>query len=441
MPTLVEQLVQEHLGGSLPPDFIELTRSIDDEHEEVQDFVRRYFRTMGLAGFRPQDFSWPMAFQLARSLGGLRPGAWGGVPPPVTQAGRNQRFDDYVANNPWWSPRPGASFLDVGCGFPPVTTLDTATRFPELQVTGMDPAFGLYLVYDEAGDYACFDRDSSLRFCYAGNSQAARTAKLYRDLEATRARFAALRERLALLLPAGDEPAEVEEGSCRIIREPIAAYETDQVHFFEGAIGSASVISADFVRCASVLMYFDRAWRDEARRWLGQLLRPGGVLLHGGSSPVQRSQQYFVWRREGARLVPKEFAISPSNLRPVADLPFVSWAEDSDEWSLACALLTPIWTSDTRFRADFDAAHDALLIELDYCRRRLDGFLGPPPESQTPQKAQAALAELDDRIDRDGWVQRAAEVFRRSTGKNAWRNSIGHLAVDPLEWGWGQIDL
>lgn len=36
MPTLVEQLAAQHLGGPLPADFIETMRPLDDEREEVQ---------------------------------------------------------------------------------------------------------------------------------------------------------------------------------------------------------------------------------------------------------------------------------------------------------------------------------------------------------------------------------------------------------------------
>src|SRR5687767_3228186 len=111
MPTLIEQLAQQHLGGPLPPDFIDLTRSIDHEREEVQVFVRRTFLYLEMAAYRPQDFSWSFAFFLARNVPGLLRGAWSGAPPPITQTGRNLRFDDYAASNPWWAPTPSARFL------------------------------------------------------------------------------------------------------------------------------------------------------------------------------------------------------------------------------------------------------------------------------------------------------------------------------------------
>jgi hypothetical protein len=72
-------------------------------------------------------------------------------------------MDAYLAHNPWHRPGREPVLLDLGCGFPPVTALDSATTLPGWRVIGVDPSFDRYLVYD-GDDYACFDVEGLLRF-------------------------------------------------------------------------------------------------------------------------------------------------------------------------------------------------------------------------------------------------------------------------------------
>lgn len=82
-------------------------------------------------------------------------------------SGRHRKLDQYVAGgNPWQEPSGEGVFVDLGCGFPPFTTVETAQRLRDWRVVGVDPAFGRYLVYDADGAYACFDARRHLR--YAG---------------------------------------------------------------------------------------------------------------------------------------------------------------------------------------------------------------------------------------------------------------------------------
>lgn len=66
-----------------------------------------------------------------------------------------------------------------------------------------------------------------------------------------------------------------------------------------------------------------------------------------------------------------------------------------------------------------------------------DGVLGMAM-GESPAEFHAALRTIDERLDTGGWVDRAAEVLR-GAGKRAWRNSTGHLAVDPVQWGWTAV--
>ncbi len=58
-----------------------------------------------------------------------------------------------MTSNPWWQCPQSGTLLDVGCGFPPLTTVETAQKLPDWHVTGADPVILHWIVYDERGDY------------------------------------------------------------------------------------------------------------------------------------------------------------------------------------------------------------------------------------------------------------------------------------------------
>jgi SAM-dependent methyltransferase len=350
------------------------------------------------------------------------------------------RYDDYLEHNPWLPVRAGMRFLDVGCGFPPFTTIDTAQRFPAVEIEGIDPAFGRYLVYDEQGIYACIADDGALRFIGAENATPERMQQMWGDRDTAGARFAALTARLQPLLPPGDGFAEASDGSCRIVRAPIEQYASANLTLREAAIGATDVTPADVIRCMAVMIYFDRPFRDRARAWAGRTLREGGIFLHGGNSAPYGTHRYGVWQREGDRLIPREFAISADSLRPLLGVPWYTFQDGEEEATLRAELLGALWSQDHAFRDDFDRAVDAAAVPLGFARRP-DGHLGGRQVTLGPAEYRTALVTLDETLMAGGWVERAAEVVQRATGKRAWRNSIGHLAVDPLEWGWGPVAL
>lgn len=179
---------------------------------DAQALADRVFRLMRMAQFEPTDLSlftaWAIGFSAPRTV----PSAWNNAVPPVTMAGRHHKLDDYIAGNSWHQPHDEPVLVDLGCGFPPFTTVESAVRLPGWQVIGVDPSFSRYLVYDERGDYACVDDDGRVGYY--------RTATVDPDPAATRARFRRLLDRLLPLLPAEDngELHEVEHGGAWLAR-------------------------------------------------------------------------------------------------------------------------------------------------------------------------------------------------------------------------------
>lgn len=439
MPTLTELLASRHLGGPLAPDAIELMRPLDGAREEVHACLRRAFRWMEQAQFRPEDFSLALASFFAVQMPNVLPGMWGGMVPPITTAGRHAPLDAFVAANPYLELTGGGRFLDVGCGFPPLTALDTAERFPGLEVTAIDPAFGTYLVYDELGDYAYLDAAGDVRFVTGGAITPERRAALYRDMPATRARFATLRDRLLPLLPTGDGPAEASDEQGRLVRRPIAQYTRPNLRFLERGIGAEGLEPADVVRVMNVLLYFPRSFAAETRAWAARLLRPGGLFISGYNAPLGENSMYFVWRREGEALVPLEFAFDATLLRALSPA-FFGYRDDEEERSLLCQVLAAL-AGEEAFVAARDVAFDAALAETGLASRRADGFLGGLPPNADPAWVRGAWRAFEARLRDEGWPERAAEALRAATGRRAWRNAVGHLAVDPGEWGWAPVPV
>lgn len=438
MSALIEQLAQQHLRGALPASVVELLRPLDNEGPDVVACVRRAFALMERAHFRPEDFSRGLAWAFSQIGSGL-PAAWGGMIPQVTFPGRLATLDEYLAVNPWGTLPPGGTLLDIGCGFPPHTTVDSARRFPDAHVLGIDPMLADCLVYDTSGDYACFATDGTLRYFQAGDETPERYAALVAEPEATHARFTALRDDLLPFLPAGTDYAETQRSNGRIVRSPLAAYTTAQLEFRDAAIGSEGIPLVDVARCMNVLLYFDDAYADAARRWVHGLLKPGGLLLHGVCQPLYGHYRYFVWRREQSALVPREFALSLDGLRSMLPIDWYSLHDSDREGRTRADVLGALWSADPQFRHAFDRALDAILAEADFHARGPDGVLGMAM-GKSPAEFRDALHIIDERLNAGGWAERAAAVLRR-TGKDAWQNAAGHLAVDPLQWGWTPVTV
>ena len=141
-------------------------------------------------------------------------------------------MDAYLAHNPWHRPGREPVLLDLGCGFPPVTALDSATTLPGWRVIGDDPSFDRYFVYDGA-DYACFDVEGLLRF-FPDRHHGGRSG-----------------------------PDAMAHRGARLVLNPLRHYERDNLRLTHGEIGSVDIEGGvDVIRCMNVLMYFDHAFEN-----------------------------------------------------------------------------------------------------------------------------------------------------------------------------------
>jgi hypothetical protein len=156
-----------------------LLKQAQHQRPEVRDFLERGFRLMALTKFDPRDLSPTVARFFAIFAPSILPTAWGGIVPPLTMPGRHKKIDAYLRSHPWASFEPGTVLLDLGCGFPPQTSMDAADAFPEWQIVGANPSFEPYLLYDERENYTSFDSNGKLRYFQA--SRPTEFPQLYSD--------------------------------------------------------------------------------------------------------------------------------------------------------------------------------------------------------------------------------------------------------------------
>jgi len=86
---------------------------------------------------------------------------------------------------------------------------------------------------------------------------------------------------------------------------------------------------------------------------------------------------------------------------------------------------------DPGFFPDFSARLDALHEQHQVCPRRPDGYLGDTPEIPGDELVRRSLAIMRT-VEEEHYVDRAVKSLR-TTGFDAWRNEVGHVAFTPRQ--------
>jgi SAM-dependent methyltransferase len=419
----VEELCDRHLGARPSETTLLLLKDAEQQRPEVRDFLERAFRLMAISKFDVHDFTPFMARFFTVAAPGILPGAWGGMVPPFTLPGRHKKIDAYLRANQWAKFEPGTLMLDVGCGFPPQTSIEAAEAFPDWRIVGVDPTFEQYILYDERENYACFDRAGNLRYFQA--SRPGEFFNLYSDRNATIQHFSQAFAQLLPTLPVDDgKLCTVEQDGKRLVRHPMNAYERPNLTFVKGGFGSTDLPPAEVVRSFNVLIYYDADFRRAAEKWAAQVLRPGGLFICGRDDSETFNAHYSVYRNEGGRLVEKEFAFGLETIRH--GVWFTIHDGERETWRLA--ELLGILRSDRDFLRDYDARLDALLAKNRMAIRDENGHLAEPPDIDMA-RALPAYHEITQTLEAE-FADRAISVLQQA-GLHAWRNPVGHLAVAP----------
>jgi hypothetical protein len=230
----VDGLNQSFFSGRLSPAVVESLSALPVARDDVRAFVERMFRTMTGSGFDASDVSVLQGQILGSLLSRLLPETWAGRVPPVTVAGRHSKIDELVQRVVDPDGRGGRLFVDMACGFPPVTSVDTANALSGWEIVGLDLALPAYLVHDDRTNYAVFDEDRCATYFQSGpGSGAADWLKLMQDWEDSRRYFETLLQTLL------DERAR-QGSNADTFEHQGAKLETNPPHLYERPTSTSS---------------------------------------------------------------------------------------------------------------------------------------------------------------------------------------------------------
>jgi hypothetical protein len=420
-------LVEQYLGAPLPQN---LAASINYQKlpADTQAFLRRMLILMKRAGYGVEQFNLALMRWISVTIPTNLPRAWGGRIPPITLPGRHQKLDAYVAHE-YRPPFANAPvYVDIGCGFPPVTTADTARALPDWQIYGVDRSFADYVLYDETGHYACFDHNGEFQYFQASMDPSGRA--LCEDPSGTRRRFESLYADLIPRLPESDENVSqsVEKDGNRLIQNHKLDFETDNLTLIKKDLIELDLPAATVIRCMNILIYFDSPSRKKMLSHAGELLGDEGMLIVG-TNGYGIQTRYAVYRKNSDGLSPTEFAFSLDNLGHIVFMPWFTMHEHDPE-AMLLAGLAGTARRDRQFWQSFSGRLDELLKTQGVCARGSDGFLQPLTEELTLveyfQKNVAIWRQLED----EGYPGRAVEALERA-GYKSWINGVGDIAIEP----------
>ena len=421
--TLVAQQFGARLPGHMAAGF-----SLTALHPHARQFIVRMFPLMKRAGFQITDFTPYLVRTLSTMVPSVLPFAWGGRIPPLTVANRHKELDAYVAHYCCPEKDEAPVFVDIGCGFPPVTTAETAARFKHWRVYGIDRFFAEYVLYDREGHYCCFDGQGNFQYYQPRMTPGGRA--MYQNPAATRQHFETLFGQMRLLLDDADDLSSqtVHVDGSRLIRHHIRDYETGNLQFIESDAANLELPPARVIRCMNMLVYFTVQTRRKLLRQAGRMLAEEGILI-AGTNGFTIDGRYTVYRKKDGGIVPDEFAFGMDNLRTLWLMPWFTIHADDPE-AMLLARLTGAIRSDRWFWPQFSARVDELLEAHQICRRQDDGFL----HFQNMETPWIVLLQKHGRIwaqiAQEGYPEGALEALSRA-GYTAWKNPVGDIAVRP----------
>ena len=416
----VQQLNETYFNGKLSPAFQERLQLLPVDRPDVFAFTERMFKYIVQSGIPARDMCTMLGDILGTLLARILPGAWEGRVPPITIPGRHAMIDSYLKNNPWIN-NDNKSMLDIGCGFPPYTTLETAANFPDWHITGVDPSLPYYLLHDEHGNYATLDESKNTTYFQPAVPTVENWNALLKDSNATRDRFESL---LTLMLSRTEE----QNGEYpRLAINPIKSYETDRLSFLTGKIGEVNLEPKDVIRCFNVLFYFDDSFYEAALEWFQEQLAEGGILLIGGNWAVSTESYYNVYQKVNGLLISREFCFGLDCICPVG---IVTWYANHDDYRQAAILanFVKIIREDQDFMSRFYEFYDEKRRQYGICPRDENGYYGMVDPTISPQELWLNARKLLDDLNASGFNKQAVDVLLAS-GLNARVNEVGHISV------------
>jgi hypothetical protein len=421
-------LVSEYLGGDLSH---ELAEGVEFSilSSAAQDFILRTLRLMRQAGQSATDFSPYHTWELSTVIPRILPDSLGGIIPPFTNPGRHTVFDKYIRKKLSVPRDQKAVLIDIGCGFPPLTTIDTSRNLPDWKVFGIDQRFAPFVVIDPDGHYGCFSKDGTFQYMQP-RFGAPDTNNFYTDHISTQNRFKTAFDKLCPLLKTADNTnGSYEKDGYKLTQNPIKEFETEQLTFHEADIEKCQLPFAHVVRCMNVLVYFKAQDRMRMIAQAGRKLQEGGIFMAGTNHGSGSYRRYVIYQKQGDHLLPTEFAFSIDVLRSLSVVPWFTIHDDDTEATLLAELAYCI-RSNSDYWHKFSARVDFLFEQHDICLRNNKGFLEDPKVPKPRQEQRKLHSDLWQKVKCEGFIGGAVDALC-TAGYNGFENVVGDIAIRP----------
>jgi hypothetical protein len=421
-------LVAHYLGGQLPERMASAI-SFPALPADVKRFITRMLTLMRKAAFPVTDFTPVLIWQLSNIIPGFLPCAWDGRVPPLTLPKRNARIDAYVVRHAWPDGLVSPVFVDLGCGFPPITTVDAAAALSGWRVFGVDRSFSAYVVHDGDGHYACFNGQGAFQYFQPRMDFAG--IRIYLNPAEVRLRFERAFDDLHPLLSraAGRVSETVEKNGYTLIHHPIRNYQAPNLTLIESEMEDAQVPPAHAIRCMNTLIYFEPEVRQRMLVKAGALLAETGILIVGANLMSGASCRYAVYKKTNHSIEPTEFALSLDNLRPITVMPWYTLHDDDPEAMLLADVIRQV-RADQPFWRLFTGRLDELMAQYGVFERDSNGFLNAPEGAAPATDFAERASRLWRQVEEEGFTDGAVEALNRA-GYAAWKNPVGDIAIRP----------
>ncbi len=425
MYTNVIEWSKTYFEGNLSEKVVEHLKELDLDKidKKAHFFLERMFRYMKKAGIKATDFTDEQAQQI-KLITKLVEDVWEGVILPFTLEGRHKKIDEYILKVPYFKVGNEEKFLDIGCGFPPHTTVETAS-FLNWKVIGIDPSLPMYLVRDSVGNYATFDEQKKIQYFQGAPGK---SLDVWSTPKETKLYFRQLFDTLVQMIEpshTGCVIVKKEEGT--LIKNPILQYENTNLSFFKSSIGNFEIEQVSVARCFNVLFYFDNEFRKKTLHWMSRILKEKGLFICGINGDHTTRCRYTIYQKENEKIKPKEFAFSVDNIRPLGSVAWAAFYDDDFETNTLVDLIS-ILRSNKKFIKKYDDRLDQLLKEKELFIRDNEEYLVSKDTVLTPQEKEKRKVTIYTQLDQEGYTQAAADVLIKS-GYKAYRNEIGFVAI------------
>lgn len=348
--------------------------------------------------------------------------------PPITTPDRHMRIDQLIASLPVPSgTRP--CLLDLGCGFPPITTVEAAERLSNWNVIGVDPSFYPYLVTNNHGYYGCFDGQENLRFMWSDALHRKVTLQNSAD-EITKIRedIVSAAKKLFAKFKTDKRTDEIEIEGYHLFCNPFKLYTRPNVTFMTGKIGSVEIDNIAVARLFNVSVYYDETFRLQTLDWISKILKEGGMFFCGTDWIKGLSSAYFTYKKADGVLNEVSFSFSIDCLYPLRPWIFFSMHRSYAEKDTLIRYLK-ILREDKKFINAFDSRFVKLVEEHGLGKKdpQSNRWL-PLTQSLDLAEFNNSALEINELLEKEGYVDQAVLALR-SHGIKAECNAVNLIEV------------